>query len=81
MPAALAVIGSFVIPSAVVVIENKVLSFEPDNIGDPVKVFLVVGDNERRLVESDNHAGGKNITALSYSVPAYCAAPTAISGE
>ena len=46
MTATATVICGALIERAVVVVENKVLAFEPDNVGNPLPVTLMFRDDE-----------------------------------
>lgn len=64
MSPAAAVIGSLRIAVAVVVVKDQVFAFEPDDVGNALKVRTMLRDDESARVERDYHAGSINITAL-----------------
>src|SRR5687767_1680041 len=56
MSAALTVIGGLIIKPAVVVIQNEMFAFEPDDIGNSLIILCVFGNNKRHRLISQNHS-------------------------
>ena len=64
MPAALTVVGGFVIKPSVIVIKDEVLAFIAHDIGNTLKIFGVFGENKCARIICQTHSRRVNKAAL-----------------